>query len=223
MTSAGLVRMARAGGAVWDAERSWLQRIGLWTAGVGVLAWCQPLWDQFFGEGNLGGLLGSSGSGGDNERVGLALGARFVASVVALPPWWTRPGFSSIIRATGVVDDPKGRTLAEGDVAGGHRRAGRSARRRRRARRRDRGRAAVALPADPDARRACRGRRGRGAGVDGVHAHRGHRHQPPPDALAVADLRLRPPGRAGRGRRVVAAAARRRARRPGGDRRCSPC
>ena len=119
MTSAGLVRMARAGGAVWDAERSWLQRIGLWTAGVGVLAWCQPLWDQFFGEGNLGGLLGSSGSGGDNERVGLTLGARFVASVVALPPWWTRPGFSSIIRATGVVDDPKGRTLAEGDVAGG--------------------------------------------------------------------------------------------------------
>ena len=119
MTGAGLVRMARAGGAVWDAERSWLQRIGLWTAGVGVLAWCQPLWDQFFGEGNLGSLLGSSGSGGDNERVGLTLGARFVASVVALPPWWTRPGFSSIIRATGVVDDPKGRTLAEGDVAGG--------------------------------------------------------------------------------------------------------
>ncbi len=29
------------------------------------------------------------------------------------------PGFSSIIRATGVVDDPKGRTLAEGNVAGG--------------------------------------------------------------------------------------------------------
>jgi hypothetical protein len=42
-----------------------------------------------------------------------------VASVVALPPWWTRSGFSSIIRATGVVDDPKGRTLAEGNVAGG--------------------------------------------------------------------------------------------------------
>jgi hypothetical protein len=119
MTAAGLVRLARVGGATWDAERSWLQRMGLWTAGVAVVAWCQPLWDQFFGEGNLGHLLGSSGSGGDNERVGLTLGARFVASVVALPPWWTRSGFSSIIRATGVVDDPKGRTLAEGNVAGG--------------------------------------------------------------------------------------------------------
>ncbi|HEU5109699.1 MAG TPA: hypothetical protein VFT95_14250, partial [Micromonosporaceae bacterium] len=117
MTTVGLVRVARVGGATWDAERSWLRRIGLWTAGVAVVAWGQPVWDQFFGEGNLGHLL-SSGSGGDNERVGLSLGARFVASVVALPPWWTRPGFSSIIRATGVVDDPKGRTLAEGNVAG---------------------------------------------------------------------------------------------------------
>ena len=215
MTSAGLVRMARAGGAVWDAERSWLRRIGLWTAGVAVLAWCQPLCDQFFGEGNLGGLLGSSGSGGDNERVGLSLGARFVASVVALPPWWTRPGFSSIIRATGVVDDPKGRTLAEGDVAGGTAAlAGLLA-------------VAVVLAVVIVAGRRWRSRPILTLGVLAavavvaalvsmvLHAHRGHRHQPAPDALAVADLRLRPPGRGGRGRRVVTAATRRRARRPG--------
>ena len=84
-----------------------------------MLAWSQPLVDQFSGEGNLGGLLVSSGSGGDSERIGLGLGTRFVASVVALPPWWTRPGFSSTIRADRRRRRRQGRTVAEGDVAGG--------------------------------------------------------------------------------------------------------
>ena len=76
----------------------------------------QPLIDQFAGEGNLADLVSSGG--GDTDRIGLGLGTRFVASVVALPPWWTRPGFSSTIRATGVVDDAGSRTVAEGDIAG---------------------------------------------------------------------------------------------------------
>jgi hypothetical protein len=116
ITAVGLRQVAVNGGEEWRQARASLRRAGLWTAGVAVVAWAQPVLDQVAGEGNLGALLASSG--GDNERVGLGLGARFVSSVVALPPWWTRPGFSSIIRATGVVDDPRGRTLAEGDVAG---------------------------------------------------------------------------------------------------------
>ena len=93
-----------------------LGRAARWSGIVAAVAWIQPVIDQLFGEHNLGHLLSSSS--GDSSRVGLGLGARFVASVVALPPWWTRPGFSSIIKATGVVDDPRGRTLAEGHVAG---------------------------------------------------------------------------------------------------------
>ena len=200
MTSAGLVRMARAGGAVWDAERSWLQRIGLWTAGVAVLAWCQPLSTSSSAKGT------SAASWQQRERRRQRARRPHASGRGSWPP--SSPfrrggrgrGSAPSSGATGVVDDPKGRDPGRGRRRRGRRRAGRSARRRCRARRRDRGRTAVALPADPDARRACRGRRGRGAGVDGVHAHRGHRHQPSPDALAVADLRLRPPGRGGRGR-----------------------
>jgi hypothetical protein len=115
MLAVGLRRTARVGGADWDATRYTLGRAAIWSGIVAVVAWIQPVIDQLFGEHNLGHLLTSSG--GNNDRVGLGLGARFVASVVALPPWWTRPGFSSIIKATGVVDDPRGRTLAEGHVA----------------------------------------------------------------------------------------------------------
>ena len=112
MTAIGLRQTAASGGARWATERRVLRRAGLWTAAVAAVAWIQPLIDQVSGQGNLGHLLASSG--GDSDRVGLRLGTRFVASVVALPPWWSRSGFSSIIRATGVVDDPRGRTLAEG-------------------------------------------------------------------------------------------------------------
>ena len=111
----GLRATARTGGAQWDATRYALGRAARWSGIVAAVAWIQPVIDQLFGEHNLGHLLSSSS--GDSSRVGLGLGARFVASVVALPPWWTRPGFSSIIKATGVVDDPRGRTLAEGHVA----------------------------------------------------------------------------------------------------------
>jgi hypothetical protein len=116
LLGAGLRRVAKVGGAAWARQRSTFREVGIWTVVVAVVAWSQPLIDQLFGDGNLGHLLTSSGD--DNDRVGLGLGTRFVASVVALPPWWTRSGFSSIIRATGVVDDPRGRTVAEGHVAG---------------------------------------------------------------------------------------------------------
>ena len=119
MLAVGLRRTAKVGGADWDATRYTIGRAAVErhrrrrgldpTRHRPALRRAQP-------------RPPSSSSNGDSSG-GLALGARFVASVVALPPWWTRPGFSSIIKATGVVDDPRGRTLAEGHVAGSSRRS----------------------------------------------------------------------------------------------------
>jgi hypothetical protein len=116
MAVAGIGRRASGGLERLPREQPSLRRVGWWSVGIATLAWSQPLIDQFAGEGNLADLVASSG--GDTDRIGLGLGTRFVASVVALPPWWTRPGSSSIIDATGVVDDAGGRTVAEGDIAG---------------------------------------------------------------------------------------------------------
>ena len=116
LAALGVARRASGDGELLPREQPSLRRVGLWTVGVAAVAWSQPVIDQFAGEGNLADLVASSG--GDTDRIGLGLGTRFIASVVALPPWWTRPGFSSIIQATGVVDDGRGRALAEGDIAG---------------------------------------------------------------------------------------------------------
>jgi hypothetical protein len=116
MAALGVARRASGDSERLPREQPSLRRVGLWSVGIAAVAWSQPLIDQFAGEGNLADLVASSG--GDTDRIGLGLGTRFVASVVALPPWWTRPGFSSIIQATGVVEDGAGRTVAEGDIAG---------------------------------------------------------------------------------------------------------
>jgi hypothetical protein len=101
----------------WTHERPAVRQAVIWSAVVGAVAWIQPLIDQITGEGNLVDLVASGGA--DPERIGPGLGSRLVASVVALPPWWTRPGFSTTIRPTSVVDAAGGRTLAEGNVASG--------------------------------------------------------------------------------------------------------
>ncbi len=66
-----------------------------WRATAIVIAafWVQPVWQQLFGagDGNLWALASSGGGGG--TRVGLRLGARLVADVVAVPPFWMRPSF----------------------------------------------------------------------------------------------------------------------------------
>lgn len=101
-----------------EAGRSVEWRPPLLIAGVtAAVAWLQPIIDQVAGDGNLGNLLTSSG-GGTGERIGLRLGVRLVSSVVALPPWWTRPSFSETIVSTGVIDTPSGPDVAEGNVAG---------------------------------------------------------------------------------------------------------
>ncbi|MET0143706.1 MAG: hypothetical protein ABW328_02835 [Ilumatobacteraceae bacterium] len=91
-----------------------LRRPLLAATGVAVAVWIQPVIDQLVGEGNLAALVSSSGD--DSDRVGLQLGVRLVGSVVALPPWWTRPGFSSTIRPTGVFVEDGAFQVAEGHV-----------------------------------------------------------------------------------------------------------
>ena len=91
-------------------------RLRRWS-GVSVVTvlvlWAQPLWEQLTGagEGNLSRLVTSSG--GDEQAIGLSLGARLTAGVVALPPWWTRPSFMEAVpftpyAADGVTLRPQG-------------------------------------------------------------------------------------------------------------------
>jgi hypothetical protein len=97
-----------------DDRRSARRGPLLWSLGVAVLAWLQPAIDQIAGTGNLGALLRSGGT--DSERAGVRVSVRFVASVVAYPPWWGRPGFTDTIRGTELIDS--GPAVVKGNVVG---------------------------------------------------------------------------------------------------------
>jgi len=79
------------------------------TAIVFAAAWSQPVVDQFFGDGNLGNLVASSGGG--DRTLGASRGVKIVAAVVALPPWWLRRGFSTTVPNTRLTDTPSGPQL----------------------------------------------------------------------------------------------------------------
>lgn len=83
-------------------------RAVLWSAVVLVVAWIQPVIEQFTseGEGNLSRLLKSAG--GTDVAVGFGNAFRMVSAVFALPPWWTRWGFADTIQPAGTVDTPDG-------------------------------------------------------------------------------------------------------------------
>jgi hypothetical protein len=96
---AGAIRLMRSG--VPDQDRRALRGRVLRSAGaaaaVALVCWAQPLYEQLFGDGrgNLGRLLSSVGAPG--ETVGLSDAPRYVASVLALPPWWSRPSMSETL------------------------------------------------------------------------------------------------------------------------------
>ena len=105
------------------ADRRHLARPAVTSVVVILVLWAQPLWEQFFGpgRGNLGRVVTAGSGGGDDfvpvesTRTGVALGLRLLGSVLALPPWWGRPGFDDAIppsRQTvtpdGLVIDPTG-------------------------------------------------------------------------------------------------------------------
>jgi hypothetical protein len=79
---------------VEPARRHMLQRYGLITLVVVLGCWAQSLYEQFFGtgQGNLSRLASSASE--TQARVGMGEAPRFVADVLALPPWWGRPSMS---------------------------------------------------------------------------------------------------------------------------------
>lgn len=107
---AGVVRLVRSRSPDADPEllRRRLVRSAVVAAAVALVCWAQPLYEQLFGggRGNLGRLVSSVGSSGD--AVGLADAPRYVAGVVALPPWWVRPSMSE----TFVTGGPRPSLLA---------------------------------------------------------------------------------------------------------------
>jgi len=62
-----------------------LVRPMLIAAGVGVVCWAQPLWDQLWGTGNLGRTLGSPG---EAAGIGGTRGARVLTDILGQPPFW---------------------------------------------------------------------------------------------------------------------------------------
>ena len=68
-----------------------------WGAMVAVVCWIQPLWDQAFGLGNLGHVLGAGGGGGGGSKgaasahPGLGGGAELLSRTTLRPPF-TLPG-----------------------------------------------------------------------------------------------------------------------------------
>jgi CDP-diglyceride synthetase len=89
------------------------------SLGVAALLWAQPVWEQFFGpgRGNISRVVVAGTVGGDDfvpvesSSTGVSTGLRVLGSVLALPPWWGRPGFDSSIPPSTWVDGPTGRVL----------------------------------------------------------------------------------------------------------------
>lgn len=70
-----------------------------WTLAVAVVAWVQPLIEQFSGpgEGNLSRLAGSAFADRDAITLGWARSARLVAEVVVVAPWFARGSYDRAV------------------------------------------------------------------------------------------------------------------------------
>ena len=89
-----LRRRADGGGSV-----RWRRPL-VWTALVAVLAWTQPLIEQFTGsgEGNLSRIAGAARAGG--EPIGWRAATRLVAEITAVGPWFTRDAYAGAVPET---------------------------------------------------------------------------------------------------------------------------
>jgi hypothetical protein len=90
-------RGRRADPQGWPGERRRGRRLVVVAAVVAAVCWAQPLVEQLLGDGpgNLGRLAASIGDTGD--AIGWGDAPRFVARVVALPPWWGRPSMTEAL------------------------------------------------------------------------------------------------------------------------------
>jgi hypothetical protein len=86
----------------WPDRRRQLLRIATVSVVVGVAAWTQTLIEQLTsdGKGNLSRLVDAARSSRVHS-VGYGLGARLLAAVVALPPWWFRPSVTNTFKVPG--------------------------------------------------------------------------------------------------------------------------
>ena len=89
-----------------------------------AVLWAQPLWEQFFGDGqgNMSRLLQTAVGGGSSEAetttTGVALAIRQMGAVLALPPFWGRGGFNTSIPPSTWIDTPEGRVLSAPGLRG---------------------------------------------------------------------------------------------------------
>jgi len=91
-TLACVLALRRRGqGAVW-------RRPLLWTAAVGVLAWVQPLIEQFTGrgDGNLTRIV-EAASSGEATTIGWDRAPRLMAETMVRGPWFTRDAYGKAI------------------------------------------------------------------------------------------------------------------------------
>jgi hypothetical protein len=101
-----LLLLAGVGVYVWRARRQWHEvRATKWLSfglAVAFVCWLQPLWDQLFGERNLGAVLGERGA---NEGVGWGDGASVVAGTVLVPPrFWLPDSLGSFDLPADIVE-----------------------------------------------------------------------------------------------------------------------
>ena len=89
----------------------WKSRSVLWSVITLGGLWIQPLIEQFFGagRGNLTRL--ATNSGGGDFSLGSSTATKIMSSLLVLPEWWTRPGYSSTVPSTPRIDTIDGPTL----------------------------------------------------------------------------------------------------------------
>ena len=82
------------------APPSWRRPL-MWTVAVAVLAWVQPLVEQFTGrgEGNLSRIAGAA-TAGDAAAIGWSRATRLTVEIAAMGPWFTRTSYASAVPPT---------------------------------------------------------------------------------------------------------------------------
>lgn len=78
--------------AAWAERRQQVLRWAAVGGAVLVVCWLQPVIEQFTsdGSGNITRLV-ESARGSEAQTIGFGLGARVVATVISVPPWWFPP------------------------------------------------------------------------------------------------------------------------------------
>jgi hypothetical protein len=108
MSHAALVAVLTLTGAVVCAQAvrrhgapgGWRRSL-VWTGVVALVAWVQPLVEQFTGrgEGNLSRIV-SAATAGDAAAIGWSRSARLTAEIGAMGPWFTRAAYAGAVPPT---------------------------------------------------------------------------------------------------------------------------